>query len=193
MGSGALAANIGTSAANPQTKTSEHATRVATPECAYWWKPERVGCKQCWQRKRGGKRGAGQAQTQVETNEASEVAQEEDFPYLAAVEVEGTSQFVGELLASDIKFQRNVSVPMPHHIIDGTRGWMQAPVEPHPVVTLKVFTDESDYNHLCLPCPKMRPQKCPCVADSGCQSVLLGLKVFHKHIIQLIDNINKLI
>ena len=50
MGSGALAANIGTSTANPQTKTSEHATRVATPECAYWWKPERVGCKQCWQR-----------------------------------------------------------------------------------------------------------------------------------------------
>ena len=26
-----------TSTANPQTKTSEHATRVATPECAYWW------------------------------------------------------------------------------------------------------------------------------------------------------------
>ena len=119
-------------------------------------------CKQCWQKKRGGKRGAGQAQTQVETNEASEVAQEEDFPYLAAVEVERTSQFFGELLASDTKFQRNVSVPMPHHIFDGTRGWMQAPVEPHPVVTLKVYTDESDYNHLCLPCPKMRPQNCSC-------------------------------
>ena len=137
-------------------------------------------CKQCWQKKRGGKRGAGQAQTQVETNEASEVAQEEDFPFLAAIEAEQKSQYVGELLASDTKFQRNVSVPMPHHIFDGTRGWMQAPVEPHPVVTLKVYTDESDYNHLRLPCPKMRPQKCPCVADSGCQSVLLGLKVFHK-------------
>ena len=79
-------------------------------------------CKQCWQKKRGGKRGAGQAQTQVETNEASEVAQEEDFPYLAAIEAEQKSQYVGELLALDTKFQRNMSVPMPHHIFDGTRA-----------------------------------------------------------------------
>ena len=49
-------------------------------------------CKQCWQKKRGGKRGAGQAQTQVETNEASDVAQEEEFPYLAAIEAEQKSQ-----------------------------------------------------------------------------------------------------
>ena len=116
-------------------------------------------CKQCWQKKRGGKRGAGQAQTQVETNEASEVAQEEDFPYLAAVEAEQTSQYVGELLASDTKFQRNVSVPMPHHIFDGTRGWMQAPVELHPVDTLKVYSDDSDYNLFTF--PKNEIQKVP--------------------------------
>ncbi len=69
---------------------------------------------------------------------------------------------------------------MPHHIFDGTKGWMQTPVEPHPVVTLTVSTDESDYDHLRLPCPKMKPTKCVAVADSGCQSVLLGLKTFNK-------------
>ena len=40
--------------------------------------------------------------------------------------------------------------------------------------------DESDYDHLRLPCPKMRPTKCAVVPDSGCQSVLLGLKTFNK-------------
>ena len=52
-------------------------------------------------------------------------------------------------------------------------------VEPHPVVTLTVSTDESDYDHLRLPCPKMRPTKCAVVSDSGCQSCLLGLKTFN--------------
>ena len=57
---------------------------------------------------------------------------------------------------------------------------MQAPVEPHPVVDLTVSIDQSDYDHLRLPCPKMRPMKCSVVVDSGCQSVLLGLKMFNQ-------------
>ena len=57
---------------------------------------------------------------------------------------------------------------------------MQAPVEPHPVVDLIVSIDQSDYDHLRLPCPKMRPMKCSVVVDSGCQSVLLGLKMFNQ-------------
>ena len=83
------------------------------------------------------------------------------------------------MLAADSE-NRVGSVPMPHHIFDGTRGWTQTPVEPHPVITLTVSTDEADYNHLRLPCPKMKPMKCSVVADSGCQSVLLGLKLFNR-------------
>ena len=39
--------------------------------------------------------------------------------------------------------------------------------------------DKSDYEHLRLPSPKMRPTTCSAVADTGCQSTLLGLKVFN--------------
>ena len=75
---------------------------------------------------------------------------------------------------------RHQVVPVPHHVFNGTRGWMQTAVEPHPVVMLTVSTDESDYSHLRLPCPTMRPTKCAVIAGSGCQSSLLGLKVFSR-------------
>ena len=83
-----------------------------------------------------------------------------------------------EVLALEESCGRRPSLPMPHHIFDGTRGWMQAPSEPHPVITLTVFVEDSDYAHLRLPCPMMRPTKCSAVADSGCQSALLSLKLF---------------
>ena len=136
-------------------------------------------CKPCWQKKCDKRRSGAGRSNQTPTNEASEFSKSDDFPYLAAVDVAPGS---AELLAvgDGIYNQRNQSIPMPHHIFDETRGWMQTPVEPHPVVTLTVSTDESDYNHLRLPCPKMRPTKCSVVADSGCQSVLLGLKLFNQ-------------
>ena len=138
-------------------------------------------CKACWQKKREVRRGSTRhSPTQPESNEASGFVKSDDFPYLCTVDVREEGSSPAEVLAVGPENQRRHAVPMPHHIFDGTRGWMQTPVEPHPVITLSVSTDESDYDHLRLPCPKMRPTKCAVVADSGCQSVLLGLKTFNK-------------
>ena len=100
-------------------------------------------CKPCWQKKCNKRRSGAGRSNQTTTNEASEFSKSDDFPYLAAVDVAPGS---AELLAvgDGIYNQRNQSISMPHHIFDGTRGWMQTPVEPHPVVTLTVSTDESD-------------------------------------------------
>ena len=139
-------------------------------------------CKPCWQKKRDGRRASTRhTPNQPESNEASGFAKSENFPYLCSLEVgEEGYPSPAEILAVSPENQRPQAIPMPHHIFDGTKGWMQTPVEPHPVVTLTVSTDESDYDHLHLPCPKMKPTKCVAVADSGCQSVLLGLKTFNK-------------
>ena len=40
------------------------------------------------------------------------------------------------------------SCSLQNHIFDATPEWIQAPVEPYMVVTLKVYADELDYNHL---------------------------------------------
>ena len=134
-------------------------------------------CKPCW-RKKNEKKREGKA-SQATGGEASGVAKSEEFPYLAAVQKkEGLlPDHIHELFALNEGVK---SIPLPNHIFDGTRGWMQAPVEPHPVVDLTVSIDQSDYDHLRLPCPKMRPMKCSVVVDSGCQSVLLGLKMFNQ-------------
>ena len=134
-------------------------------------------CKPCWQKKRDSRR---PKHSPTHENEASGSAKADDFPYLAAVHLGEESPSTEMLAADATKLKSHQSVPMPHHIFDGTRGWMQTPAEPHPVITLTVTTDESDYNHLRLPCPKMRPTKCSVVADSGCQSALIGLKMLHK-------------
>ena len=135
-------------------------------------------CKPCWLKRRDHRRSKHQP-AEDQKNEASSSAKADDFPYLSAVQL-GEESPSAEMLAAESSAKTHQSVPMPHHIFDGTRGWMQTPAEPHPVITLTVTTDESDYNHLRLPCPKMRPTKCSVVADSGCQSALIGLKMIHK-------------
>ena len=135
-------------------------------------------CKPCWQRKNDKRRGAGRY-GQAQKNEASGVTKSEQFPYLSAVEAKedpSMPEQQSELLALD---NGGYAVPLPHYIFDSAGGWRQSQVEPHPVVRLTVSIDKSDYEHLRLPCPKMRPATCSAVADTGCQSTLLGLKVFN--------------
>ena len=52
--------------------------------------------------------------------------------------------------------------------------------EKHPSVTLGVSTNQSDYSHMGLPFPKIRPSHTEAVTDTGAQSNLLGLKIFHQ-------------
>jgi len=135
-------------------------------------------CKPCWQKKRDNKRNV--RTSSGPSNQASGLENSEEFPYLAAADhkEKEAAHIPAELLA--MSSQRDMSVPMPHHVFDGTRGWMQSPPKPHPTISLTVSVDQSDYDHLRLPCPKMRPTKCLVVTDSGCQSALLGLKLFHQ-------------
>ena len=69
---------------------------------------------------------------------------------------------------------------MTNQIFDGTKGWREAPAEAHPSVILKISTEKCDYDHLCLPFPPMKPTNQRCITDSGCQSCLLGLKMFYR-------------
>ena len=139
-------------------------------------------CKPCWQKSRDdrrSRRSSTKPEPKSDTNEASGATNAEDFPYLCSVNANGDECVLSDEISTYCAANHMV-IPMPHHIFDGTKGWMQTPVEPHPVITLTAFTDESDYNHLRLPCPSMRPTKVTVVTDSGCQSSLLGIKSLHK-------------
>ena len=83
------------------------------------------------------------------------------------------------MILSSGKPRAHQSVPVPHHIFDGTNGWMQTSAEPHPSLALTVFTAKADYDHLKLPFPQMKPTKCSVIVDSGCQSALLGLRMLN--------------
>ena len=122
-------------------------------------------CKSCWRKKREDKR----RKTDLERQEqAGASTRSEEFPFICAV------NSVECDVATNI-----VSIALPHHIFDGTKGWMKKPAEPHPTITLKAFTDKNDYYHLRLTCPRMRPTRVNVITDSGCQSSLLGLKTLH--------------
>lgn len=69
-------------------------------------------------------------------------------------------------------------VTLQHHIFDGTYGWMVKESRKQPSITLKISTNKLDYDHLNLPCPKIKPSKVSVITDTGAQSSLMGLKVF---------------
>ena len=136
-------------------------------------------CKPCWQKRCEFRRGSSRRfPAASDNNEAGGSAKSEDYPYLCSVNADAGCSSPDEI--ASYCAANHMVIPMPHHIFDGTKGWMQTPVEPHPVITLAAFTDESDYTHLRLPCPSMRPTKVTVVTDSGCQSSLLGLQTMHK-------------
>ena len=137
-------------------------------------------CKSCWQKRCEARRGNSKRSSSTpDNNEAGGSAKSEDFPYLCSVNAYGGQCSSSDEITSYCA-ANHMAVPMPHHIFDGTKGWMQTPVEPHPTITLTAFTTESDYNHLRLPCPTTKPTKVTVVTDSGCQSSLIGLKVMYK-------------
>ena len=123
-------------------------------------------CKPCWQRKNNKRRGAGRY-GQAQNIEVSGVTKSEQSPYLSAVEAKEDSSMPeqqSELLALG---NGGYAVPLPHYIFDKAGGWRQSQVKPHPVVKFTVSIDKSDYEHLRLPCPKMRPTTCSAVDTSG--------------------------
>ena len=137
-------------------------------------------CKPCWQKKRDEKRRKNDSgkQEQRPTNEASVSTRSEEFPFICAVNSIGNESYSPDTMMSHCA-TNSITIPMPHHVFDGTMGWMKKPAEPHPTITLKAFIDKNDYDHLHLPCPSMKPARVKVITDSGCQSSLLGLKTLH--------------
>ena len=71
-------------------------------------------------------------------------------------------------------------VVLDHHIFDGTSGWRRAESQAQPSLRLDVHVDPSDYGHLGIPCPPMKPSSTSAITDTGAQSSLMGYKVFRR-------------
>ena len=88
------------------------------------------------------------------------------------------------------------SVKVPNMVFDGTKGWQKRPPDSHPMLELSVRTDPSDYGHINLPDPKLRPTKAWSVCDSGAQSCLISKRMIYswgmkaKDIIPVSQNMN---
>ena len=69
-------------------------------------------------------------------------------------------------------------IVLDHHIFDGTAGWRRAESRAQPSLQLHVRVDSSDYGHMGVPCPRMKPTSTSVITDTGAQSSLMGYKVF---------------
>ena len=70
-------------------------------------------------------------------------------------------------------------VILDHHIFDTHDGWRKAESMSHPTLNLQLSTDPSDYAHLNIPCPEVKPKEVSTVTDTGAQSCLWGLLGFY--------------
>jgi hypothetical protein len=71
------------------------------------------------------------------------------------------------------------AVRVPNMLFSKANGWKKGSSEEQPMITVTVSTDDKDYQHLSLPTPRISPQKVRAVADSGCQSSLMGLETYY--------------
>ena len=72
------------------------------------------------------------------------------------------------------------NVVLDHHIFDGTSGWRRAESRAQPSLQLDLSVSSSDYGHLGIPCPKVRPSSTSVITDTGAQSSLMGYKLFRR-------------
>ena len=67
-----------------------------------------------------------------------------------------------------------------HHTFDHLSGWTKRRSQPQPSVTLIARIHGDDYDRFQLPAPSgCNSSKIQAIADTGCQSCLAGLNVFH--------------
>ena len=73
------------------------------------------------------------------------------------------------------------AIPIDHHVFDGSYGWKQADATPHSTVKLSVRTNPDAFKQLNIPARNFGKEIITeCVADSGAQTELLSLKIFHR-------------
>ena len=64
------------------------------------------------------------------------------------------------------------AIMLDHHIFDSKQGWREVESMHHPVLKLRLTTDDSDYFHMGAECPRLTPSHIEVVTDTGAQSCL---------------------
>ena len=64
------------------------------------------------------------------------------------------------------------AIMLDHHIFDSKQGWREAESMHHPVLKLRLTTDDSDYFHMGAECPRIATSHIEVVTDTGAQSCL---------------------
>ena len=98
-----------------------------------------------------------------------------------AAAVHESNEDVFEALGVIHSSNASVHTQSPHaignYIFDGTLGWRAGDSKSQPTLTLLAAVDDSAYDHISHPTPKVKPKEVKCVSDTGAQSCLMGLKV----------------
>jgi hypothetical protein len=73
------------------------------------------------------------------------------------------------------------AIKLHHHIFSSDKGWLQRRAKTQPIVTVTARVCKDDYTHFGVPL-KSSPHGGPisAVADTGCQSCLIGLKLVYQ-------------
>ena len=88
------------------------------------------------------------------------------------------TSFMGSVEVSPV-YRKKPAVTLDNFIFDGTNGWRKTASASQPSVTLGVSTNQLDYSHMGLPFPKIRLSHTEAITDTGAQSNLHALKIFH--------------
>lgn len=93
---------------------------------------------------------------------------------------------------SAIRNTKQINSKLGHHMYDQrTEGWRRSISDPQPFLQLTVTAERADYISLGIPAPmKFHPVVVSAMADTGCQSCLIGVKVIIKMGIKLSELAN---
>ena len=79
------------------------------------------------------------------------------------------------LCASEVK-----PIVLQHHVFTSESGWIKRNSRPQPSIKVQTRIDSYDYIHFGCKAPKShRPRDFTAVADTGCQSPLMSIKMMH--------------
>ena len=93
----------------------------------------------------------------------------------------GAAEVGAEKRLSTTKNPTNNAIVLDHHIFDSSEVWKKAESMQHPTLKLRINVDTTDYEHVGVKCPNVKPSHINAVTDTGAQSCLWGLQDFYNH------------
>ena len=82
----------------------------------------------------------------------------------------GAAEVGAEKRLSTTKNPTNNAIVLDHHIFDSSEGWKKAESMQHPTLKLRINVDTTDYEHVGVKCPNVKPSHINTVMDTGAQS-----------------------